>query len=176
MILNRELRLSMLIAVATGTITRSSKSKPRDRPLGASTPTTRKRHGPTLTIWPRGLELPKSSRATVTPSTSSLPPRSGSPGERNLPEPTFARRTCLKPSVVPITGTERLRPMARTFSVPTATGAAPTTRGRRVRIAWKSSRVRSWVAPPYGMAPVVSILPGSTIRTLLPMLSNSRTT
>ena len=79
---NSELRLNIRIAVATGTWTTSSKSKPSVGPRGAMTPTTRKRHPPTRTTLPSALSPPNSSRSTVAPSTISLPPRSGSPGER----------------------------------------------------------------------------------------------
>jgi hypothetical protein len=40
----------------------------------------------------------------------------------------------------------------------------------------KSSMVRSWVVPPNGIPPVVSTLPGSTIRRFDPSDMNSRTT
>jgi len=89
-----ELRLNMAMPVDTGTMTRSSMSKrPRERPVGASTPTTRKRQSPMRTTSPRGLFAPKSSLATFVPSTASVPPAELSVVARNRPAPILSLRT-----------------------------------------------------------------------------------
>ena len=57
-----ERRLSIFMAVATGTTATSSMSTPSCWPRGARTPITRIRQSPTRTIWPTGSRPGKSSR------------------------------------------------------------------------------------------------------------------
>ncbi len=172
-----ERRLSIFMAVATGTIATSSMSTPSCRPRGARTPTTRIRQSPTRTTWPTGSSPGKSSRAAVWPSTATGELRSHSRGGRKRPLAMARRRTSSASWVEPIRAIWRRRSWKATVSVPITIGVAFSISGTPRRTARASSRVRSLGTPPMpGMPPVVSVFPGTMITRFVPMLANWPTT
>ena len=170
--------LNSACAAASGTMTISSVLKPSDSPCVAMMPMTRKRRSPMRSHSPSAGRVPNNSAATLAPITHTGRIWRGSPSGRNRPSATSMPRISLISAVEPSTGVSRTR-------APTCTSAAPTISGAMRRTAWlrlsasASSSVRSRGVLPTstpGMAPAVSLRPGSTMTRLVPSEPNWLTT
>ncbi len=171
-------RLSIFMAVATGTITTSSMLRPSCWPRGASTPTTRIRQSPTLTTRPTGSspgeQLARGGLAEHRDRRAAVPleGREEAAARRRRGAAPRAPRMWRRPGP-PGAGAPRT-PRSR---CPSTIGAALSISGTPRRTARASSRVRSFGAPPIpGMPPVVSVLPGTTMTRFVPTLANWPTT
>ena len=169
--------LNIFMARPTGTKTMSSMSIPIDMPRGARTPMIRKRSSPRRSHSPRGFSAPKSSRRTVDPITQTRCSRAASPAGRKRPVWIARLRTPRKSAVVPVTVTSRRRSPRAAGAAPRDSGARRRTERTRFNSASASSSVRSCGAPvTKGVTPEVSVLPGRTMRRLVPRLANSPVT
>ena len=127
---------------------------------------------------PSAGRVPNNSFATLVPMTHTGWLWRGSPSGRNRPCAISMCRMSISSAVEPSTGVSRLR-------APERTSPAPTISGAKRRIAWlrlsasASSSVRSRGVLPIstpGMAPAVSLRPGSTMTRLVPSEPNWLTT